>query len=156
MSDPQAAAPPPNVVAQVKLTVDGREITVAKGTNVLEAAKVAGVEIPFFCYHPGLSSPAVCRQCLVGITGQPKLAPACYTPVAEGMKVDASSARVLDVRRQMLEFTLVNHPVDCPICDKAGECTLQKLYQDWDTKSSRTTIPKVHKPKKVDLGPEIV
>jgi NADH-quinone oxidoreductase subunit G len=140
----------------VTLTVDGKPVTVPKGTNVLEAARAAGVDISYFCYHPGLSSPAVCRQCLVDIKGQPKLVPSCYTPVADKMEVTSSSPKVLLARQQMLEFTLVNHPVDCPICDKAGECTLQKLYHEWDATASRVTLDKVHKPKKVDLGPTIV
>jgi NADH-quinone oxidoreductase subunit G len=98
----------------------------------------------------------VCRQCLVEVKGQPKLAPSCYTPVAEGMDVLTESEKVVTARAQMLEFTLVNHPVDCPICDKAGECTLQKMYQEWDGSPSRVDTGKVHKPKVVDLGPEIV
>src|ERR1700743_1814841 len=109
--------------------IDGRSVTVPKGTNVLEAAKTIGTSISFFCYHPGLSSPAVCRQCLVEVKGQPKLVPSCYTPVAENMEVFTESEKVVTARAQMLEFTLVNHPVDCPICDKAGEGPLQKVYQ---------------------------
>ncbi|MGZ3426473.1 MAG: 2Fe-2S iron-sulfur cluster-binding protein, partial [Polyangia bacterium] len=129
---------------------------VPKGTNVLEAARTIGTSISYFCYHPGLTSPAVCRQCLVEVKGQPKLAPSCYTPVAEGMDVLTESEKVVTARAQMLEFTLVNHPVDCPICDKAGECTLQKMYQEWDGSPSRVDTGKVHKPKVVDLGPQIV
>jgi NADH-quinone oxidoreductase subunit G len=140
----------------MKLTIDGKDVDVEKGTNVLEAAKQIGIEIPFFCYHPGLSAPAVCRQCLVDVKGVPKLAPACYTQAAEGMVVTTASPKVLTARQQMLEFTLVNHPVDCPICDKAGECTLQRLYFDWDAAGSRVAVDKVKKPKKVDIGPEIV
>ena len=145
-----------NPVPQVTLKIDGHSVTVPKGTNVLEAAKTAGISVPFFCYHEGLSSPAVCRQCLVDIKGQPKLVPSCYTPVTDNMEVTTASEKVLLARRQMLEFTLVNHPVDCPICDKAGECTLQKLYMEWDRHDSRTSQEKVHKPKAVDLGPTIV
>jgi len=140
----------------VTLKIDGRTVQVPKGTNVLEAARTLGTSISYFCYHPGLSSPAVCRQCLVEVKGQPKLAPSCYTPVAEGMDVLTESEKVVTARAQMLEFTLVNHPVDCPICDKAGECTLQKMYQEWDGSPSRVDTGKVHKPKVVDLGPEIV
>jgi NADH-quinone oxidoreductase subunit G len=140
----------------VTLKIDGRSVQVPKGTNVLEAARTVGTSISYFCYHPGLSSPAVCRQCLVEVKGQPKLAPSCYTPVAEGMEVLTDSEKVVVARAQMLEFTLVNHPVDCPICDKAGECTLQKMYQEWDGSPSRVDTGKVHKPKVVDLGPEIV
>jgi NADH-quinone oxidoreductase subunit G len=140
----------------VTLKIDGRNISVPKGTNVLEAARSAGTQISYFCYHPGLSSPAVCRQCLVEVKGQPKLVPSCYTPVAEGMDVLTESEKVIVARQQMLEFTLVNHPVDCPICDKAGECTLQKMYHEWDGAHSRTDVDKRRKPKVVDLGPEIV
>jgi NADH-quinone oxidoreductase subunit G len=129
---------------------------VPKGTNVLEAAKTLDIDVPHFCYHPGLSAPAVCRQCLVDVKGQPKLVPACYTPVADNMEVATDSDKVLIVRQQMLEFTLKNHPVDCPICDKAGECMLQKQYDDWDAGGSRVDVPKQEKPKAVDLGPTIV
>src|SRR6478752_8871163 len=121
----------------VTLKIDGHAVTVKKGTNVLEAARTIGVNISYFCYHPGLSSPAVCRQCLVEVKGQPKLVPSCYTPVADNMDVSTTSEKTMIARQQMLEFTLVNHPVDCPICDKAGECTLQKMYQEWDSSQSR-------------------
>ena len=140
----------------VTLKIDGRTVQVPKGTNVLEAARTLGQSISYFCYHPGLSSPAVCRQCLVEVKGQPKLMPSCYTTVAENMDVLTDSEKVVTARAQMLEFTLVNHPVDCPICDKAGECTLQKMYQEWDGSPSRVDTGKVHKPKVVDLGPQIV
>ena len=153
---PAAAPPAAPPSATVKLKIDGREVEVARGTNLLEACLQSGVDVSYFCYHPGLSSPAVCRQCLVDVKGQPKLVPSCYTPVADNMEVTASSERVKLARQQMLEFTLVNHPVDCPICDKAGECTLQKLYMEWDGHASRVDHDKVHKGKVVDLGPTIV
>ncbi len=149
MSD--APAPP-----TVKFKIDGRPVEVPKGTNVLDACLKNGVDVSYFCYHPGLSAPAVCRQCLVEVVGQPKLVPSCYTPAVDNMEVITESERVLQARAQMLEFTLVNHPVDCPICDKAGECTLQKLYMEWDGHASRISHDKVHKPKAVDLGPNIV
>ena len=123
---------------------------------LLEACNAVGADVPFFCYHAGLSSPAVCRQCLVDVKGQPKPVPSCYTPVADKMEVMTKSPRALDVRRQMLEFTLVNHPIDCPICDKAGECLLQKHYFDWDAKLARNDGIKVKKDKVVDVGPHIV
>lgn len=151
-----AAAPSIPAADLVTIKIDGREVQVKKGTNLLEACLQSQVDVSYFCYHPGLSSPAVCRQCLVEVAGQPKLVPSCYTPVADKMEVVTQSPRVLQARQQMLEFTLVNHPVDCPICDKAGECSLQKQYQDWDSTSSRTEFDKVHKPKMVDLGPHIV
>jgi NADH-quinone oxidoreductase subunit G len=154
MTTAAGGAPAPSPTVNIK--IDGRDVTVARGTNLLEACRQHGVDISYFCYHPGLSSPAVCRQCLVEVKGQPKLVPSCYTPVADHMEVTTASEKVLVARQQMLEFTLVNHPVDCPICDKAGECTLQKLYMEWDGHDSRSDVPKVHKPKMVDLGPHIV
>lgn len=141
----------------VTVTVDGKSVHVPKGTNVLEAVRAAGGAISFFCYHPGLSVVAVCRQCLVEIKGQPKLVPACQAIVAPGMEISNSSPRVLEARRAMLEFTLLNHPIDCPICDKAGECVLQKQYMEWDTSAARgADLIKIHKPKHVDVGPRIV
>jgi NADH-quinone oxidoreductase subunit G len=151
---PNAAAPAP--ANTVTLTIDGRQVTVPKGTNVLEAAKSLSVDISAFCYHPGLSIAAVCRQCLVSIENVPKVQPSCQTIAADGMVVHTQDQRSTLARKQMLEFTLVNHPVDCPICDKAGECTLQKLYFEHDNAPSRVDVPKVHKPKAVDLGPNIV
>src|ERR1041385_5850265 len=140
----------------VTVTIDGQTKQFPKGTILVEACNSLGADVPFFCYHPGLSSPAVCRQCLVDGKGQPKPVPSCYTPVADKMEVTTASPRVLDIRRQMLEFTLLNHPIDCPICDKAGECTLQKHYFDWDAKYARNDGIKVEKAKKVDIGKHIV
>jgi len=150
------SGPTPAVIETVGVTIDGKVHQFPKGTNLLEACNQVGANVPFFCYHAGLSSPAVCRQCLVDVKGQPKPVPSCYTPVADKMEVTTASPRVLDVRRQMLEFTLLNHPIDCPICDKAGECTLQKHYFDWDAKFARNDGIKVHKDKVVDLGKHIV
>ncbi len=151
---PSASAAPPSDT--VSMTIDGRVHQFPKGTNLLEACNQAGANVPYFCYHPGLSSPAVCRQCLVDVKGQPKPVPSCYTPVGDKMEVITNSPKVLDIRRQMLEFTLLNHPIDCPICDKAGECTLQKHYFDWDAKFARNDGIKVHKDKVVDVGKHIV
>lgn len=140
----------------VRITIDGHDLVVPKGTNVLEAAKEVDNDISAFCYHPGLSIAACCRQCLVSIDGVGKLQPSCQTAVRDGMKVETKDERSTTARRQMLEFTLLNHPIDCPICDKAGECTLQELYFDHDNKPSRVDVPKVRKGKVVDLGPHIV
>ncbi|MCX5741936.1 MAG: 2Fe-2S iron-sulfur cluster-binding protein [Proteobacteria bacterium] len=140
----------------VTLTIDGQSITVPKGTNVLEAAKLLGNEISAFCYHPGLKVVAQCRQCLVSVEKNPKLQPSCQQTCGEGMVVHTTDTLSTNARRQMLEFTLVNHPIDCPICDKAGECTLQKLYFDADNHDSRVDTAKVHKDKAVDLGPTVV
>ncbi len=109
----------------VTLTIDGREVTVPKGTTILRAAERVGIKIPHYCYHPGLSSPAMCRLCLVEVEGWPKLAPSCKTTVADGQVVLTDSEKALSQRRGVLEFYLVNHPLDCPICDQSGECKLQ-------------------------------
>src|SRR4051794_21614165 len=106
-------APAPTTVT---LTIDGREVTVDKGTNVLEAARKLGIDISAFCYHPGLSIAACCRQCLVSIEKAPKLAPSCQSTVGDGMVVHTKDPQSTLARKQMLEFTLLNHPVDCPIC----------------------------------------
>ena len=148
--------PPSSSTEMVTVTIDGKTQQFPKGTVLLEACNQMGAGVPFFCYHPGLTSPAVCRQCLVDVKGQPKPVPSCYTPVADKMEVMTKSPRALDVRRQMLEFTLVNHPIDCPICDKAGECLLQKHYFDWDAKLARNDGIKIKKAKVVDIGPRIV
>ncbi len=155
---PPAGSIPPSArpADLVTFKLDGKEVTVKKGTNVLEACLQHGTDVSYFCYHAGLSAPAVCRQCLVEVVGQPKLVPSCFTPAADKMEVVTTSERVRLARQQMLEFTLLNHPVDCPICDKAGECTLQKMFMDWDGTASRIEFEKVHKPKSVDLGPTIV
>ena len=156
---PAAPAPvpaPPPPATTVSLTIDGKAVTVPKGTNVLEAAKTVGIDISAFCYHPGLSIAACCRQCLVSIEKNPKLQPSCQQSVGEGMVVHTTDQQSTLARKQMLEFTLVNHPIDCPICDKAGECTLQKHYFEHDNADSRIDTPKVEKPKVVDLGPHIV
>jgi NADH-quinone oxidoreductase subunit G len=108
------------------LTIDGHSMEVPAGTNVIEAARQAGVAIPYFCYHPYLSVVGQCRICMVEIEGQPRLAIACATPVTEGMVVRSeTSPRVQEAREAVMEFLLANHPLDCPVCDQAGECLLQ-------------------------------
>jgi NADH-quinone oxidoreductase subunit G len=140
----------------VTVVIDGKSHQFPRGKNLLEACQEVGAKVPFFCWHPGLSSPAVCRQCLVEIKGAPKPVPSCYTAVADKMEVFTSSPRALEVRRQMLEFTLLNHPIDCPVCDKAGECSLQRHYFDWDGKLARNEGDKVRKAKVVDVGKHII
>jgi NADH-quinone oxidoreductase subunit G len=142
--------------SKVTMVIDGKTFEFPPGISILEACQRVGIVVPFFCWHPGLSSPAVCRQCLVEVKGLPKPIPSCYTPVQDKMEVTTNSPKALDVRRQMLEFTLLNHPIDCPICDKAGECMLQKHYFDWDTKLARNDGSKVRKAKTVDVGKHIV
>lgn len=114
-----------NEANSVALIIDGREVRVSKGTTILQAAQALGEEIPHYCYHPGLSSPAMCRLCLVEVEGAPKPMPACVTAAVEGQVVHTQSPLALDMRRGVLEFYAVNHPLDCPICDMSGECYFQ-------------------------------
>ena len=140
----------------VTLSIDGVEVRVPKGTLLVEAAKTIHTDIPVYCYHEKLGPAGLCRICLVEIDGMPKLQIACNTPVAEGMKVATRGPRVDEGRRAILEFFLLNHPLDCPICDKGGECDLQDYAMAWGPGSSRMLEPKTPKPKAVDLGPTIV
>ncbi len=140
----------------VSLTIDGVEVRVPKGTLLVEAAKSIHTDIPVYCYHEKLGPAGLCRICLVEIDGMPKLQIACNTMVADGMKVHTQNPRVDDGRRAILEFFLLNHPLDCPICDKGGECDLQDYSMAWGQGASRMVDPKYAKPKAVDLGPTIV
>lgn len=108
-----------------KLTIDGIELEVEDGLNLIEAASRVGIDVPHFCYHPALSVVAQCRQCLVEVEGVPKVMPACNTYVRDGLIVKTNSERAIKARKATVEFTLINHPLDCPICDKGGECPLQ-------------------------------
>ena len=105
----------------VNLTIEGRTVSVPAGTSILEAAKTVGVLIPHYCYHPGLPVAGVCRMCLVDVEEAPKLAPACATAVAEGQVVNVHAEKARDARKGVLEMLLINHPLDCPICDQSGE-----------------------------------
>jgi NADH-quinone oxidoreductase subunit G len=138
------------------VTIDDRAITVEPGTNLIQAAEKLGIEIPYFCYHPKLQIEANCRMCLVKVEKIPKPVPACSTMVTDGMVVDTKGAEVQKARRGVLEFILINHPLDCPICDQAGECVLQEYTHDFGPEGSRFTEAKVHKPKKVPLGPHVL
>src|SRR3984893_700255 len=140
----------------VKVYIDGNEVNVPEGTLVVEAAKVVGASIPVYCYHPKLDPAGLCRICLVEIEKMPKLQIACATRVSESMVVHTAAAKVAEARRGVLEFLLLNHPLDCPICDKGGECDLQDFTMSYGPPQSRLTEPKLHKPKRVDLGPTIV
>lgn len=116
---------------KINLTIEGRPVAVAAGTTILEAAKTAGVLIPHYCYHPGLPVAGVCRMCLVEVEKSPKLAPSCATAVAEGQVVHVHSDKAREARKGVLELLLINHPLDCPICDQSGECELQDYtYQE--------------------------
>jgi len=132
----------------VKLTIDGREVHAAPGTLVIDAAKREGIEVPAFCYYEGLTLQAACRMCLVEIEKTPKLQTACTVPVAEGMVVKTETKQVAEARKYMLEYLLTNHPLDCPVCDKGGECELQDMTFRYGVGESRFTEEKVHTPEK--------
>ena len=131
----------------VKFTVDGRELHAPPGTLLIDACRASGIEIPSFCYYPGLSLQAACRMCLVEIEKTPKLQTACTTPVAEGMVVRAESPVVKEARWSMLELLLANHPLDCPVCDKGGECELQDMVFRYGAAESRFREDKRHVPE---------
>ncbi len=139
------------------LTINGTQVTVDEGTTILHAANSIGVQIPHFCYHPALSRPANCRMCLVEVKKANKPLPACYNFCTEGMVVETESDLTHRARKSVLEFILLNHPIDCPICDQAGECKLQDYYFAHSAQSSRLgELEKVHKVKAFPLGPEVV
>ena len=132
----------------VKLTIDGRAVEAAPGTLVIDAAKQAGIEVPAFCYYEGLALQAACRMCLVEIEKMPKLQASCTIPVSEGMVVRTQTAQVAAARKYTLEFLLTNHPLDCPVCDKGGECELQDMVYRYGAGESRFTEQKIHVPEK--------
>ncbi len=139
------------------LEIDGRQVTVEDGLNIIQAAQRLGIEIPHYCYHPGLPIAGNCRMCLVEIEKIPKLQIACNTRVSEGMVVRTTTERVKQAQRSVLEFLLINHPIDCPICDQAGECKLQDYYMDYDRQPSRMPQEeKVEKGKAIDIGPLVM
>ncbi|HZY98940.1 MAG TPA: molybdopterin-dependent oxidoreductase [Candidatus Baltobacteraceae bacterium] len=140
----------------VNLTIDGIPVSVPKGTLLVEAAKTVKQEIPVYCYHTKLGPAGLCRVCLVEIEGMPKLQIACNTVVGEGMVVKTQTDKADAGRAMVIELLLVNHPLDCPICDKGGECDLQDFAMAYARSSSDVADPKVPKPKAVDLGPTIV
>jgi NADH-quinone oxidoreductase subunit G len=161
----------------IKLTIDGKEVAAPKGMNLIEAAKIAGIEVPHYCYHPKLAVVGNCRMCMVDV-GMPKMGPdkkpeigpdgkpvimfgpkltiGCNTFVGEGMVVHTRSPKVIKAREGVMEFLLINHPLDCPICDQAGECRLQEFSVDYGKGQSRFEEEKVHKPKKTEIGPKIM
>ncbi|MCL5966915.1 MAG: 2Fe-2S iron-sulfur cluster-binding protein [Deltaproteobacteria bacterium] len=139
------------------LTINGIATTVPDGTTILNAAKRIGIEIPHYCYHPKLSIAGNCRMCLVEVEKFPKLQTACSTVVTEGMIVRTDTPKVRRAVTGVLEFLLIHHPVDCPICDQAGECGLQNYYMTYGLHKSRYPIEdKIHKKKVQDIGGQIV
>jgi NADH-quinone oxidoreductase subunit G len=138
----------------ITLVVDGVEVEAAEGSMLVDAAKHGDVEIPVFCYEPKLGAPVgACRMCLVEIEGIPKLQTACSTPVRDGMVVYTQTDRVKAAQEAVVEFLLVNHPLDCPVCDKGGECPLQDIAMGWGPGRSRVIDPKRHFQKPLPLSP---
>ncbi|HXG64170.1 MAG TPA: molybdopterin-dependent oxidoreductase [Blastocatellia bacterium] len=140
-----------------KFTLNDREIEAKPGQTILQAAQDAGIEIPHYCYHPDLPIDGNCRMCLVEVEKMPKLTTACTTVVTEGMVARSNNDRVKESVRGVLEFLLINHPVDCPVCDQAGECRLQDYYMVYGLHTSEIPLEmKVRKRKVVDIGPMVV
>lgn len=155
MSETQVA----ESIPMVTLTIDGKEVSVPKGTNLIEAAKSVRQEVPHYCYHPDLSVPGNCRMCQVEVEGAPKLVVACATPVSEGMNVKThlTSEKVKNAQASTLEFILINHPLDCTVCDQAGHCKLQDYHYEYNAKPSRfAKEDKEHKVKAEVLGPNVI
>jgi len=140
----------------VTLTIDGKTVTVEPGTNLIEAARMLGIEIPHYCYHPGLPVVGQCRMCQVEVEKSPKLGIACSTPASTGMVVHTDSPEVVKARKAVLEFYLLNHPLDCPICDKGGECPLQDYTVTYGPGESRYREEKVKRVKALPIGPTVV
>jgi NADH-quinone oxidoreductase subunit G len=142
------------VSREVTLVIDGREVNATEGEMLHDAAKRGDVEIPVFCYEPKLGDPVgACRMCLVEIEGIPKLQTSCSTPVRDGMVVHTRTEQVKHAQSAVVEFLLVNHPLDCPVCDKGGECPLQDITQGWGPGKSRMTDQKRHFEKPIELSP---
>ena len=140
----------------VKIIIDGKPLEVKEGLTVLKAANLAGISIPHLCYHPAFAPEGSCRICLVEIEGLPKLELACATVVREGMKVSTANEIVVEARRGVLEFLLAEHPLDCPICDKAGECKLQDYYEDYGRFNGQFKEFKEKREKKVPIGKSLI
>ncbi|HZL38266.1 MAG TPA: 2Fe-2S iron-sulfur cluster-binding protein [Tepidisphaeraceae bacterium] len=134
-----------------KITIDGKLIDAKDRQMILQACNDAGIPVPQYCYHPGLSIPASCRICLVEVEGLPKLVPSCQTPIRDGMVVYTKSTKAIANQKQVMEYLLINHPLDCPVCDQAGECFLQDYSYEYGRSQSRFEEDKIKNPKK-DVG----
>jgi NADH-quinone oxidoreductase subunit G len=139
-----------------KCTINGQQVEVKAGATIIEGFKQLGTDIAHYCWHPALSIAGVCRLCMVQIEGQPKLQIACNTVVTEGMVINNVADPVKEAVRWGMDFHLINHPLDCPICDQAGECGLQEQYMKYGQYDPEMSEPKVKKRKVVDLGPTVV
>jgi NADH-quinone oxidoreductase subunit G len=139
-----------------KITIDNQEIEFKPGQTIIEAARQATIDIPHFCWHPALSVSGNCRICLVEVEKMPKLVIACSTPAAEGMIIHTKSEKTVHAQNAVMEFLLINHPLDCPICDEAGECKLQDYAYKYSVGTSRYDELKNEKEKRVSLGPNVM
>jgi NADH-quinone oxidoreductase subunit G len=139
-----------------KIKIDGKEFEFKQGQTVIQVASENGIDIPHFCWHPGLSVAGNCRICLVEIEKLPKLAIACSTAASDGMMVDTKSMKTIEAQNAVMEFLLINHPLDCPICDEAGECKLQDYAYKYSVGQSRFDEEKNHKDKRIELGPHVM
>ena len=154
---PTTSAPPEKPpVDLVNVTVDGTTVAVPKGTLAITAAFAAGADVPYFCHHPRLRPVGACRQCLISIEKMPGLQTACTTPVAEGMVLDTVSPEVKQAQNAILELLLINHPLDCPICDRGGECPLQNMTFQYGPGVTRFIEEKRHFPKAVPISEYVV
>lgn len=144
-------------MSDIAITVNGKEIVAAENELLIRVLNRNGIDIPYFCYHDALGAAGNCRMCMVEIEGQKRPQIACDTFVKEGMTVRTKGENIERVRREILELELINHPVDCPICDQAGECKLQDFYLDYGLYDSHIAMgDKVHKRKQVDLGSSVM
>jgi NADH-quinone oxidoreductase subunit G len=137
-------------------SLNGKQVEAPEGMNLIEAAKIHGVDIPHYCYHPGLSVAGNCRMCLCEVEGARGPQIACGQQVRDGLVVRTDTPAVEKMRRGVQEFLLLNHPIDCPICDQAGECRLQDYYMEYGQYDNRSDVPKVQKEKALDIGPMVV
>src|ERR1041385_319252 len=139
-----------------KITIDGKEFEAQAGQTIIQVATDNGIDIPHFCWHPALSVAGNCRMCLVEVEKTPKLQIACATTVTEGMSVKILSEPATKGREDVMEFLLINHPLDCPICDEAGQCKLQDYAFEHSNGESRFVEDKTHKDKRVPFGPNVL
>lgn len=138
------------------ITIDGKQVEFTPGQTIIQAAFTSGIEIPHFCWHPALSVAGNCRICLVEVENLPKLVIACATPASDNMVVFTKSDKVVHARNAVMEFLLINHPLDCPICDEAGECKLQEYSFRFGVGKSRFDEKKIHMGKRIELGPNVM
>ncbi len=140
----------------VKFSLNGKQVEAQEGQLVIDAAAEAGVEIPHYCYHPALGNPGNCRLCVVEVQGAPKPLVSCRLPVKEGLVVSSDSSAALRAQASSLELHLVNHPLDCPVCDQSGECGLQDYYMKIGGYGSQVREDKRHKNKRIEAGPHVM